>query len=323
MMHVQRLLIIISRTRGLCDLCNLEHIPDLHCHGQGRQTHLLMQLAEPEAELALDRIKEMASDSIATDLRARMPDEHAAAGKSEEPVHAAADAPRVERCAPAARSEQAASRSTTRKRRLLAAELCGHCTTMRADKRGIGLGKDQKVPGKIQSMLKDSFEEVDEGQLLTIRGEQFKKCCLALSVARALGGLDAPRTDVQKRAESWIMGLPEYLQSGVAKNEATAGEMLFEHYLNKVVQEDETVMVCLVLMNANVTRVWAGVKAALASCNVLYLKYASGRFTSLLAKDAGTSTETLLKALPPLQCFSFIGSSDLKHEMCKAQNQQA
>ncbi|CAE7461975.1 DOA4 [Symbiodinium microadriaticum] len=45
---------------GLCDLCNMDDLEVLHLHGGGRLTHLLLQLAEPEAGLALRRIEEKA-----------------------------------------------------------------------------------------------------------------------------------------------------------------------------------------------------------------------------------------------------------------------
>ena len=56
---------------GLCDLCNLDDLEVLHLHGGGRLTHLLLQLAEPEAALALRRIEEKDRD-IAESLRQRM-----------------------------------------------------------------------------------------------------------------------------------------------------------------------------------------------------------------------------------------------------------
>ena len=68
--------------------------------------------------------------------------------------------------------------------------------------------KLQKLLEKINTMLKGSFEEVDEGQTLTIKGVQYKNCCLALSVARAVGGLETSRTDIRKQAEIWITGFP-------------------------------------------------------------------------------------------------------------------
>ena len=68
--------------------------------------------------------------------------------------------------------------------------------------------KLQKLLEKINTMLKGSFEEVDEGQTLTIKGVQYKNCCLALSVARAVGGLETSRTDIRKQVEIWITGFP-------------------------------------------------------------------------------------------------------------------
>ena len=133
--------------------------------------------------------------------------------------------------------------------------------------------KPQKLFEKINTMLKGSFEEVDEGQTLTIEGVQYKKCCLELSVALAVGGLETSRTDIRKQAQIWITGVPDYLKTGVAKNEAKPGETLFEDYLNKVVHDDESAIVCLAIPNENATRVWAGVRATLASSKVLYLKY--------------------------------------------------
>ena len=179
--------------------------------------------------------------------------------------------------------------------------------------------KEQKLLHNINSMLKNSFEEVDEGQCLTIKGVQHKNCCLALSVARAGAGLDATRTDVHKQAEAWIEGLPDYLACAVSKNEAKPGETLFEDYLNKVVQDDESMITCLAITHQNITRVWTGAHATLANSKVLYLKHVPGHFTALLARDADIPTDKLLKALPPIQGFSFIGSTELKDEMCKAQ----
>ena len=56
---------------GLCDLCNMDDLEVLHLHGGGRLTHLLLQLAEPEAGLALRRIEEK-DRGIAESLRQRM-----------------------------------------------------------------------------------------------------------------------------------------------------------------------------------------------------------------------------------------------------------
>ena len=133
--------------------------------------------------------------------------------------------------------------------------------------------KPQKLLEKINTMLKGSFEEVDEGQTLTIKGVQYKNCCLALSVALAVGGLETSRADIRKQAQIWITGLPDCLKTGVAKNEAKPGETLFEDYLNKVVHDVECAIVCLAIPNENATRVWAGVHATLESSKVLYLKY--------------------------------------------------
>ena len=102
-------------------------------------------------------------------------------------------------------------------------------------------------------------------------------------------------------------------------NEASPGEMLFEDYLNKVVQDDESIMVCLVVTHQKITRVWAGLQATLEMSRVLYMKHVPGHFTALVAKDASQPTGTLLKSLPPIQEFSFVGNRDLKDEMCRAQ----
>ena len=40
-----------------------------------------------------------------------------------------------------------------------------------------------------------------------------------------------------------------------------------------MVHDDESAIVCLAIPNENATRVWAGVRATLASSKVLYLKY--------------------------------------------------
>ena len=60
---------------GLCDLCNLPEIPLLHHHGQGRLTHLLLQLAPAESALALARIQEVDA-VIAQECRQRLKRAH-------------------------------------------------------------------------------------------------------------------------------------------------------------------------------------------------------------------------------------------------------
>ena len=84
------------------------------------------------------------------------------------------------------------------------------------------------------------------------------------------------RTDVRKRAEQRVTELPQYLKNGIDKNEAKVGESLFEDYLNKVVRDDETRVVCLAIPNDNSTRVWAGAQACLTSSKILSLKYVPG-----------------------------------------------
>ena len=116
-----------------------------------------------------------------------------------------------------------------------------------------------------------------------------------------------------------MASLPAYLEHAVPANEASPGEMLFEDYLNKVVQDDESTMVCLVVAREKITRVWAGPQATLEKSKVLYIKHVPGHFTALLVKDASQPTESVLKALPPVQGFSFIGKTDLKDKMCRAQ----
>ena len=56
---------------GLCDLCNLPDLPELHLFGQGRLTHLLLQLSPQQADVALRRIETMDGD-VANELRYRM-----------------------------------------------------------------------------------------------------------------------------------------------------------------------------------------------------------------------------------------------------------
>ena len=56
---------------GLCDLRNLPDLPELHLFGQGRLTHLLLQLSPEQADVALRRIETMDGD-IANELRYRM-----------------------------------------------------------------------------------------------------------------------------------------------------------------------------------------------------------------------------------------------------------
>ena len=57
---------------GLCDLCNYRDLPDLHRHGQGRLTHLLLQLNPRKAKEVLERIDDAVGEGIAADLRIRM-----------------------------------------------------------------------------------------------------------------------------------------------------------------------------------------------------------------------------------------------------------
>jgi len=56
---------------GLCDLCNLNNVTSLHQNGNGRLTHLLLQLTEAQADIALDRIKHK-DEGVAKELRLRM-----------------------------------------------------------------------------------------------------------------------------------------------------------------------------------------------------------------------------------------------------------
>ncbi|CAE6925833.1 unnamed protein product [Symbiodinium sp. CCMP2592] len=154
-----------------------------------------------------------------------------------------------------------------------------------------------EIQKKIDELLAGSFQEVDEGQLLTVKGVVQKNCCLALAVTRAAEGLNATRTEVHKKAQAWMENLPRYLEHGVAKNEAAPGEMLYEDYLNKVVDDDESRMVFLVVASQNVTRVWAGPQASLSASKAIFLKL----------------------AMPPVQGFSFIGSTEFKDQICEAQ----
>ncbi|CAE7253471.1 unnamed protein product [Symbiodinium sp. CCMP2456] len=179
--------------------------------------------------------------------------------------------------------------------------------------------KEQETYGKINSALKEHFQEVDEGQLLVVEDVQFKNCCLPLAVARSLEGLEGTRTAVHKRAALWMEALPEHLKNAVAKNEAKPGQMLFDDYLAKVVEDDESMIACLVIPGENITRVWAGATATLATSRMIILKYAPCHFTSLLPKHGDPPAELLLKGLPPVQVFSFIGSTELKESMCNAQ----
>ena len=57
---------------GLCDLCNFADMETLMQHGKGRLTHLLNQLAAPEAGIALARIEDAMGEDFANQLRARM-----------------------------------------------------------------------------------------------------------------------------------------------------------------------------------------------------------------------------------------------------------
>ena len=344
---------------GLCDLCNMEDLADLHRHGQGRLTHLLLQLAEPKANDVLERIDHMVGAGIAEDLRGRMRRAHQRkcidrprrtprgpykkkqkqasapragiwradiAGESMEEsvptveelceveddltaeIGKQADAnletmestvPKVARrsalrpssfALPGKKSDtDRGEKKTTQKHDEEPSSFFPKGTadtesekanknspkTSLLERSFMKTKKLQNLLEKINTMLKGSFEEVDEGQTLTIKGVQYKNCCLALSVARAVGGLGTSRTDIRKQAEIWITGLPDYLKAGVAKNEAKPGETLFEDYLNKVVHDDESAIVCLAIPNQNATRVWAGTEATLARSKVLYLKYTS------------------------------------------------
>ncbi|CAE7231461.1 UBP23 [Symbiodinium sp. CCMP2456] len=56
---------------GLCDLCNINKVASLHQNGNGRLTHLLLQLTEAQADIALDRIKHK-DEAVAKELRLRM-----------------------------------------------------------------------------------------------------------------------------------------------------------------------------------------------------------------------------------------------------------
>ena len=56
---------------GYCDLCNLEDLELLHREGQGRLTHLLLQLAPAELAVALARLEAIDKD-IAENCRRRM-----------------------------------------------------------------------------------------------------------------------------------------------------------------------------------------------------------------------------------------------------------
>ena len=56
-------------------------------------------------------------------------------------------------------------------------------------------------------MLKETFEEIDEGQLLVVSGVQYRNCCLPLAVARGLEGLKSTKTTVHERAELWMGSL--------------------------------------------------------------------------------------------------------------------
>ena len=146
----------------------------------------------------------------------------------------------------------------------------------------------QEQRAQVNSALKETFEEIDEGQLLVVNGVQYRNCCLPLAVARGLEGLKP-------------------------------GQMLFDDYLAKVVEDDSAMIACLVIPEENITRVWAGTRAALATSKMIVLKYLPGHFTTLLPKHSDPPSEMLLKDLPPVQCFSFVGSSDVMEAMCKAQ----
>ena len=61
---------------GLCDLCNFADMETLMQHGKGRLTHLLNQLAAPEAGIALARIDDTMGEGFASQLRARMQRSH-------------------------------------------------------------------------------------------------------------------------------------------------------------------------------------------------------------------------------------------------------
>ena len=70
---------------GLCDLCNVEDLPMLHRLGQGRLTHLLLQLSENKAEMVLARIRSMVDEDMAMDLRQRMARSAAPQGRGPPP----------------------------------------------------------------------------------------------------------------------------------------------------------------------------------------------------------------------------------------------
>ena len=57
---------------GLCDVCNLDELPSLHRLGQGRLTHLLLQLTEEKAEVVLQRIQNAVGEDLAVERRRRM-----------------------------------------------------------------------------------------------------------------------------------------------------------------------------------------------------------------------------------------------------------
>ena len=191
-----------------------------------------------------------------------------------------------------------------------------------------GMGRLETLFGKArakQVLPKELWENVlehDEGQFLEVKDRKYGNCCLALAAGRAVVGKDGAKEAVQKWAGEFLTNLKEDMQGRLEKNEAKAGQMLWDDYLLEVTRAAPTKVFCLVVLAEGCTKVWAGDAVKLDNPEVHFLKLEGIHYTALIPKKDDHDIADILPHLPPIDMFSMVGPADVGLSLAKLQKKK-
>ena len=191
-----------------------------------------------------------------------------------------------------------------------------------------GMGRLETLFGKArakQVLPKELWENVmehDEGQFLEVKDKKYGNCCLALAAGRAVVGRDGAKEAVQKWAGEFLMSLKADMQGRLEKNEAKAGEMLWDDYLMEVTRAAPNKVFCLVVLAEGCTKVWAGEAVKLDNPEVHFLKLEGIHYTALIPKKDEHDLSEIMPHLPPIDLFSMVGPADVGLRLAKLQKKK-